>query len=151
MHGLAIDGMDTAKTKTMKIAISHSQGRIAPVFDVSGNILLIDVGEGKDVARENISIAAKGVFERARELSVHDIDLLICGAISGVQETAIRKEGIAVAGFVCGAIEDVFRAFMDGHIADIRFLMPGCSRNLQRCRNGKGGRRRGWGANPEGR
>ncbi len=133
----------------MKIAISHCQGRIAPVFDVSGNILLLHIGEGKDVARENIAIAGKGGFERAKELSVHDIELLICGAISGVQETAIRKEGIAVAGFVCGDIEDVFRAFMDGHIGDNRFQMPGCKRNLHSCRNGRGGRRRNRGSGKE--
>ena len=122
----------------MKAAISHSNGRIAPVFDVSGNLFLIDISESREKARKSIVITGKEPFERAKELSESGISVLICGAISGVQETAVRSAGIEVLGFVCGEVESVISAFIEGGLTtDGPFMMPGCCGRRRMHRHGR--------------
>jgi len=65
-------------------------------------------------------------FGRAKEVAKAGIELLICGAVSRVFETALISAGIRVAGFMCGDLETVLSAFLKDGLADGRFLMPGC-------------------------
>lgn len=117
----------------MKAAISHSNGRIAPVFDVSENLFLIDVSDSGKKERKSIIITGKEPFERAKELSEFGVSVLICGAISSVQETAVRSASIEVLGFVCGEVESVISAFIEGSLTnDGPFMMPGCCQKRHR-------------------
>jgi len=110
----------------MLIAIANWQGCISPVFDVSGSLCLIEIDRGSEVRRENMLLKYRDPFGRAREVAKAGIELLICGAISHVFETALISVGIRVAGFMCGDLETVLNAFLKGRLTDSRFLMPGC-------------------------
>lgn len=117
----------------MKAAISYSNGRIAPVFDVSENLFLIDISDSWEKERTSIVIAGQEPFERAKELSGLGVSVLICGAISGIQETAVRNAGIEVLGFVCGEVESVISAFAEGRLTNNGpFMMPGCCQKRHR-------------------
>jgi len=120
----------------MKAAVSHSNGRISPVFDVSENLLLLDIEQMKEMKRENIIIGGKGIFEKARELSNLGVSVLICGAISGELEKAVSSTGIDVRGFVCGEIEAIISAFTEKRLDDARFMMPGCCSRRRMHRHG---------------
>jgi len=133
-----IHGTGIAILPAMKAAISHSNGRIAPVFDVSENLFLIDMSDSGKKERKSIVITGKEPFERARELSTLGVSVLICGAISGVQETAVRSAGIEVLGFVCGEVESVISAFIEGSLTtDGPFMMPGCCGRRRMHRHGR--------------
>lgn len=127
--------------QNMKIAVSHCNGRIAPVFDVSENLFLIEVNGTEETGRKSVIIAGKEAFERAKELSRLEASVLICGAISGVQEMAVRSEGIEVRGFTCGELEAVIAAFIEGHLSDGDFMMPGCCGRRRGFRRGYCGRK----------
>ena len=116
----------------MKIAVSHCNGRISPVFDVSENLLLIE--ESKE--RRNIVITGKNAFERAREVSLLGVSVLICGAISSEQERAVRDVGVEVKGFICGDVEAIISAFSNGSLDDVSFMMPGCCNKRRMHRHG---------------
>ncbi len=120
----------------MKIAIPYCRGRISPVFDVAENLYLIEVRDGQEVSRENLVLTGNGFFAKAGELASAGAELLICGAVSGSQEIALTNAGIQVAGFICGDVETVIAAFINGTLTDDRLQMPGCCG--RRRRRGRG-------------
>ena len=127
----------------MRVAIPHWQGRVSPVFDVAGNVLLVDVADGKEQARRNVAVEAEQPQTRASLLAGHGATVLICGAISWPLEMALASAGIEVIPQTCGDIEQVLAAFINGQLQQDAFLMPGCcGRRRQfraRCRRGRRG------------
>jgi len=110
----------------MMIAIANWQGSISPVFDVSDRLCLIHIENGKELRRENILLKNRNPFTRAKEMAGIGVEMLICGAVSHVLETALISVGIRVIGFVCGDLENVLGAFLRGQLTGRDFFMPGC-------------------------
>lgn len=126
----------------MRIAIPHWQDRVSPVFDSAGAVLLVEVEDGREVSREKKRLAREDAAGRAAEVSGLGAKVLICGAISAVLEARLASAGVRVIGFVCGGIEEVLGAFLDGRLAQPDFRMPGCGAGRRRSQGG-GGRERG--------
>jgi predicted Fe-Mo cluster-binding NifX family protein len=120
----------------MRVAIPQWRGRIAPVFDAAGNLLLVDVEDGGEVRRKEKRLAQTESSARAAEFLSCGADLLICGAITASLRLRIATAGVRVIPFLCGAVEEVLGAFLDGTLADARYAMPGCRR--WRWRGGEG-------------
>ena len=111
----------------MRVAIPLWQGRVSPLFDEASRILLIDVLEKHEQHRQEESLAARNPFERAQMLPRLGVDLLICGMISQTQQTALASAGIRIIPHICGPMEEVIAALLDGRIENGALLMPGCS------------------------
>jgi len=109
----------------MKVAIPHWQGRVSPVFDVATHVLLVDVHDGAERRRQDVHLDASGPRARASVLADLGADVLVCGAISRQQETALSGAGVRVIPQVCGDVEEVLVAFSDGRLSHDAFLMPG--------------------------
>lgn len=152
----------------VRLAIPQHQGRISPVFDVAASVLLIDVENGREVRREERSLSRTDLAARASEFLKLGANVLICGAISAPLEALLVSSGVRVAGFLCGPVEKVITAFLNGEAARPEFCMPGCGawrKRLGRTRSdtmprgfgmgsgrgGGGGRGRGAGAGGGGR
>jgi predicted Fe-Mo cluster-binding NifX family protein len=52
--------------------------------------------------------------------------------ISQSQQTALNTAGIRIIPCICGAIEEVIAAFLDGRLENGALLMPGCRRRKRR-------------------
>lgn len=124
----------------MKIAIPHWQGRISPVFDVAGNVLVVEFRGGVEQARQEVVIESENPQYRATRLAQTGADVLICGAISWPLEMALSAAGVDVIGQTCGEVEQVLTAYAQGRLGQDAFLMPGC---CQRRRQVRARRRRG--------
>jgi len=124
----------------MKVAIPTWQGRVSPVLDVAGRFLLVDLDAGREVVREETSLAPVGPLERARQLHQMGAETVVCGAVSRPLEVALDAVGVRVIPQMCGQVEDVLAAFISGQLNQDKFLMPGCCR---RRRGNQAGRRRG--------
>jgi len=116
------------RSRAMRIAIPHWQGRIAPVFDVASHLVLVDVESGRVIHREEVRLPKSGSDARVAELKHSSANLLICGAISAPLQRRIAASGIQVISFLCGAMDDVLAAYLDGAISNRDFAMPGCQR-----------------------
>lgn len=121
----------------MRIAISTWQGRISPVFDVAGTVLLVDIDSDREVGRESRGLPEGGSFERARQVAALGAEVLICGAISCGLERSLRSAGVRVIGQVCGPVEEVLDAFVSGRLTKGAYRMPGCCRR-RRYQGGRG-------------
>jgi predicted Fe-Mo cluster-binding NifX family protein len=110
----------------MRVAISLWNGRISPIFDESNRILLVDISNKQEKRRGEELLLVHNPFERAKLLLKLGVDLLICGMISQAQQTAIASTGIRIIPHICGAMEEVIAAFLDGRIENGALRMPGC-------------------------
>ena len=118
----------------MKLAIPVWQGRISPVFDVAGQLLLVELADGLEVARHEQMVSETTVEERARKLAELGIETLICAGISQSLETDMTDRGIRVIARICGNVEEVLAAFVAGRLREERFAMPGCCGQRRRVR-----------------
>jgi predicted Fe-Mo cluster-binding NifX family protein len=109
----------------MRIAIPHWQGRVSPVFDTAGSVLLFDIENGRERQQEEQELTRTGLLARAGEFLKLGADVLICGAISAPLEAALVSSGMQVIGFACGPVEEVLAAFLNGELANPAFGMPG--------------------------
>ena len=94
----------------MKVAIPHWQGRVSPVFDVAGNVLVVEIDGGSERARQEVVFNVDGPQARAARLTEAGADVLVCGAISKPLEVAVSAAGIEVIPQTCGEVGSVLRA-----------------------------------------
>ena len=125
----------------MRLAIPVWQGRISPVFDVAGQLLLVELADGREIARQEQMVGETTVEERARKLAELGVETLICAGISQSLETGLADRGIRVVARICGNVEEVLTAFVAGRLREARFAMPGCCGQRRRRHRGGCGRR----------
>ena len=125
-------GTPIAIDKAMKIAISHWQGRVSPVFDVSSEVFLVDIEDGQVNSGQIVLLGHHNPFTRAQEIAALGVQMLICGAISFDLKTILSEAGIQVLGFCCGALEDILGALRTGTFCRDRFCMPGSLDSMDR-------------------
>ena len=125
----------------MKLAIPVWQGRISPVFDVAGQLLLVELVDGREVARHEQMVSETTVEEQARKLAEIGVETLICAGISQSLETGLTDRGVRVIARLCGNVEEVLAAFVAGRLREERFAMPGCCGQRRRRHRGNCGRR----------
>jgi len=110
----------------MRIAIPYLQNRISPVFDVAARILLVDIDNGQEKRRNLRTIVHSDSLARAQYVSQFGVQVLICGAISWRLENALSSIGVQVIACICGPVDDVLKAFLNGKLSESTFIMPGC-------------------------
>ncbi len=124
----------------MKLAIPHWQGRVSPVFDVSGNLLIVEIDDGAEQARRDVVFDTEDLQRRVVRLTETGASVLVCGAISRPLEMAVAAAGIEVVSQICGDLESVLAGFIEGRLNHPAFLMPGCCGRRRRFQGGRRGR-----------
>ncbi len=127
----------------MKVAIPQWQGRVSPVFDVAGNVLVVEVDGGVEETRRDVVFDVEAPQGRAARLIETGANVLVCGAISWPLEMAVTATGVEVIPQICGDVERVLAAFIDGRLDQGAFLMPGCCGRRRRFQGGGQGGHRG--------
>jgi predicted Fe-Mo cluster-binding NifX family protein len=142
---MLIERLRNPRGLDMRVAFAAWNDRIAPLFDVTRRLHVVDT-EGRRVVRESEeSLEEKAAAARAARLAALKIDALICGAISRPQEALIQAYGLTVVPFVNGNLREVVDAWRAGGLGEA-FAMPGCGG--RRGRRFRGGR--GWGREARG-
>ena len=109
----------------MKVALAILNNRISPVFDVSQNILILDIAgqqiNGKQLEKFDNDNPHRKV-SRLFELGVKD---LICGAVSAELAGLLENCGIRTIPFIAGEVEEVISAYLDKQLLNSVYKMPG--------------------------
>ncbi len=129
----------------MRIAIPIWQGRVSPVFDVAGQVLLVEADKALEQSRREATLADEEPERRAERLGELGVTTLVCGAISHPLLVLLEARGIEVVSRVCGEVDEVLAAFLGGELRSDHFAMPGCCGRAQRNRQGRCRGRRGIG------
>jgi predicted Fe-Mo cluster-binding NifX family protein len=115
-----------AEGDDMKIAIPVQGDHVATVFDAADDLLMIDKGPGPAMDSSRQSFTMDINIDKVAFLKEWDVDVLICGALSGFMRRMIEAAGIRVTSFIRGPVEEVVDAFFRGKLEERQFFMPGC-------------------------
>lgn len=118
----------------MKIALTVWNGRVAPVFDVSGQLLILETEAGQTINETVIDFSQESLIEKVSYLQTAGISQLICGAISCQAQTLAENDGIKVYAFIAGDCREIINAWQEKRLEQGNFAMPGCGRRRQCCR-----------------
>jgi predicted Fe-Mo cluster-binding NifX family protein len=110
----------------MRLAIPIQGDHVATVFDAADDLLMVEESSGVVKASSRLSFTRDTNIGKVVLLKEQDVDVLICGALSGFMRRMIEGAGIRVKPFIRGTVEDVIKAFCSGALDDRQFLMPGC-------------------------
>lgn len=112
--------------KEMRTAFSYWNDRIAPVFDTSRSVLVVET-ELRTIVRETPApLSGDLPLQKVRQLVGLGVATLVCGAISNSLEGVIVSYGIQVIPFVAGELRQVINAWLSDRLYWRRFTMPGC-------------------------
>jgi len=110
----------------MKLAITPWNQRVAPVFDSSERILILDMDPLRQSEGQEFDFSNKNPADKVRFLVDQGVEQLICGAISRDLELLIRDQGIDVYSFIAGNVDVVLNAWRTGQLNRPIYAMPGC-------------------------
>jgi predicted Fe-Mo cluster-binding NifX family protein len=125
----------------MKMAITTWNDRIAPVFDVAGNVYILNVTESAP-AGKTLSLP-QAPFAKIDFLILAGVEMLVCGAISHPLLRSAQGAGLGVVPFVSGSIDEILAAWSAGELEAAARTMPGCGCK-QRGRRNRGTRCARW-------
>jgi predicted Fe-Mo cluster-binding NifX family protein len=127
--------------RSMRVGISHWRGRISPLFDVASRLLLVDVNDGRESGREEVVLTRDDPLDRARELFLHEVDVLLCGAVSSAIAVAVTASGVRVIDQTFGPVDEVLAAFLADEFRDEASPAPSERPPRRRSRAGRERRR----------
>ena len=110
----------------MKIAIPIWNDCVSSAFDFAHRLLLIDIQNGSETKRSEISLSQEPIPQRATRLKTLGVDVLICGAISRSLASLVAASGIEVLPYVLGPADEILKAYLIGQLGQSKFTMP-CS------------------------
>ena len=126
----------------MKIAFSIWNDRIAPVFDTSCQVNLIEVKNEKIVSRQKLDLVAASAVDKISALQQAEVKVIICGAVSRLVQEQLEAAGIEVVPFVSGDLNSVIAGWLDKSLNTDNFAMPGCCGRRRGCCGGVPGKGR---------
>jgi len=118
-----------------KVAFAAWNDRIAPVFDVSEKIRIVEVEDGRVVRETPRGLSGDQPEQKVRALVETGAEVLICGAISKLLYDRITAGGIRVVPFIAGDLAEIIQAWLGGNLGKTVYAMPGC---FKRRRGGTG-------------
>lgn len=118
----------------MKIALTVWNGRVAPVFDVSGQLLILETAKRQIINEVVVAFPQESLSEKVSSLQKLGVCQLICGAISCHAQVLAENSGIKVYRFIAGDYREVINAWLEDRLEQGDFAMPGCGRRRKCCR-----------------
>ena len=117
-------------------AFSTWKNRIAPVFDVSRSLQIVEIHDGQIFRQTQAIVPENQLHLKALRLEALKVDALVCGAISRTMQNMIVAHGIDVIPFVAGDLQEVVHAWVCGDLTSAGgYTMPGCRRGSENRRN----------------
>jgi len=129
----------------MKIAIPIWNGCVSSAFDFSHSLLLVEMENGTESERSEVSLSTRSIAEKANQLKDLGVDILICGAISRPLASLVASSGIRILPYVAGHVDDILEAYLNDRLLQPQFVLPGCwpgaRKGFRRRRQGRRARR----------
>ena len=110
----------------MKIAIPIWNGRVSSAFDFAHRVLLVNIENGRETGRSEVSFPPESDTEKVNRLKASNAEVLICGAISRCLALQVGASGIRVLPYVVGQVDEIVKAYLTGELIQPQFALPGC-------------------------
>lgn len=100
----------------MKLAIPRFGETVAPCFEYSATITIIEFDRRQEVERTDFTLKTRVAHDRIRLLRDQAVDTLICGGVQQQFEDMIKTHGIQVISGVEGTVEEIVAIFLQGRL-----------------------------------
>ncbi len=91
----------------MKVGMTVSWGRISPVAESAGGLLVADIGDGSIQNLYYEHFGASPLSRKARRLADLEVTVFVCGSISESFVSLVEGYGIRVIPFICGQVKEI--------------------------------------------
>lgn len=118
----------------MIIALPIWNDRIAPLFDVARQALIVSVHQQGIEEQTRIALPVDAPEEKVRCLVRQGTGILVCGAISRPLCLMACSCGIDVYAFVAGEAQEIIAAWFEGRLDQDDYAMPGCAARRRKFR-----------------
>jgi CheY-like chemotaxis protein len=108
-----------------KVAVPIFRSRVAPVFDYCVRVSVFDIGDDRQIERNELYLGTLSPTERVGALIKEGVTTLICGGMSDSLDKMLQTSSISVIGGIAGQVEEVLEAFMSNRIDEPQYCMPG--------------------------
>lgn len=111
----------------MRIAVTiiNESGRISPLFEAAGLVMLVDCAGGVILSELALSLPVLPDGKIAF-LSAHAVEVLLCGAIANETAELVVQHGIQLQSFATGQWREVLSDLQSCSQLRECHLMPGC-------------------------
>jgi predicted Fe-Mo cluster-binding NifX family protein len=119
--------MERAPQATLKtkVVLAVWQNRLAPLFDVAQQLLIVEVEAGRIIRRREAGMPDVPASSKAVRLVEMGAQILICGAISESLLAMIMGHGIRVMPFLAGDVAEIEQALLSNSLDSPKLAMPG--------------------------
>jgi predicted Fe-Mo cluster-binding NifX family protein len=121
----------------LRVAIPVWEGRVSPVLDVAGRLLLVDADDGQEISRSEEKVDTSLLPQRVRRFCELGVEVVICGAVSRPLADMLHVAGITVHSCIMGDVESVLNSYLHSGVPDSSFSMPGYDHRGRRRWHGK--------------
>jgi len=108
-----------------RIAIPIFQARISPVLDACNRLMIVDIGQGKEIQRTEVSLVKMSRRERMEAISRWQVDKIICAGVSELMCSYIAGQGVRLISGIAGEPDKIIDAYIHNRLDQECFLMPG--------------------------
>jgi len=126
----------------MKIAVTVWEDSVSTVCDFCSRLLIFDIEANEAKNALPLTFETQVWPARVNRLKELGVGVLLCGAVSRPLERLLATAGIEVIAWLCGSVEEIIRAYLDGGLSDTRFTLPGFGPSVGRT-GGRNRRHRG--------
>jgi predicted Fe-Mo cluster-binding NifX family protein len=123
------------KNSAMKVAVTVWEDRVSPVFDSARNLLIAEIENAQVINTHYQQFDPDQVSQFAEMLKAHEVDAIICGAISEGPANLLEAAGFELISFIAGNVIQVIENFVKENPVWTELIMPGCGRTI--CCRGK--------------
>jgi len=118
----------------MNAAFSVWEERIAPVFDVASQAVLVAKDPCCKTPLRVVRMPTEAPYATTAALQRWRVDVLVCGAISRQLSGVIAAQGITVHSFLMGDLEELITAWRADQLDNQQFMVPGYAGRLSMTR-----------------
>lgn len=101
----------------MKIAVTYENGQVFQHFGHTEQFKIYEVENGKIVSSQIVDTKGSGHGALAGFLKEHEVEVLLCGGISGGARTALAEAGIALYPGAEGEADAQVEAYLAGTLS----------------------------------
>ena len=95
------------------------------MLDSCTHILVVDIDQSTEMERKNIFLGDISLMERCSIFKKLDVRVVICGGISETFAKMLKSFNVRLINGIAGDIDAVLSAFMNDHLDNPEFYMPG--------------------------
>ena len=108
-----------------RVGIPIFESRVSPVLDSCNRLLVVDIDEGREMNRVEVTLEKSDITERIEVFTRWGIHKIICAGVSDLMCRYLAARNIILISGFAGKLDEVLKAYICNRLNDPCFIMPG--------------------------